>query len=110
MKRGLASGWPRGWTAALIILMVLCPLGILLTWDYGSAWGEWGNVGGWAPMQWWTAPMPDYGFAGWTDKASASAAYILSAAVGVVLVAGISYGAGWLLARKKAEAERKGPG
>lgn len=83
---------------ALGALIILSPLGLIAA---GTAFGEWGvdqlgeEVGfvpaGLARMaDLWHAPLSDYGIAGFDASFMQSAAgYILSALVGVVLVAGI---------------------
>jgi len=84
---------------ALGVFIILCPLGLIAT---GTAFGEWGvdelteEVGfipaGLEKMAdlWTHAPLADYGIAGFDASFMQSAAgYILSAVVGVVLVAGI---------------------
>ena len=79
------------------VLIVLSPLGILITWNYGDAWGEWGvedladnvhaDISGLESLSdvWAYAPLPDYDVPGWDDPTHASIGYILSAIVGVVL-------------------------
>ncbi len=86
------------------VLIVLSPLGILLTWNYGDAWGEWGaedlsdevhaDISGLQSLSdiWGYAPLPDYNIPGWDDPIHASIGYILSAIVGVVLCIGLYYG------------------
>jgi hypothetical protein len=84
---------------ALGVFVILSPLGLIAA---GTAFGEWGidqlqrEVGfvpaGLARMAYlWThAPLSDYGITGFDGSFMQSAAgYILSAVVGVVLVAGI---------------------
>ena len=82
----------------LIVLVVLTPIGLIAT---GSAWGEWSGeeikkaVGyipkGFAAMaDKWNALMPDYSVPALGDGAAGSAAgYILSAVVGIILIAGL---------------------
>lgn len=71
------------------IFMILTPLGILFTWDYGEAWGEWGEVElpngqKWVPQQYsGGAPLPDYNIPGWENKLMASIGYWISAMIGV---------------------------
>ncbi len=84
---------------ALGAFIILSPLGLLAG---GTAFGEWNleqleaEVGlvpaGLARLAdlWTHAPLADYGIAGFDDGFIASAAaYLLSAVIGVVLVAGI---------------------
>ncbi len=88
---------------AVAVMIVLSPLGILLVWNYGDAWGEW-DVGTIEHMvgqklpgmeklssAWNHAVLPDYNVPGWEDKLHASIGYILSAIVGVALVIGFYY-------------------
>lgn len=80
-------------------LIVLCPLGLIAG---GTAFGEWGldEIGleaGFIPAGlaqtanlWHHAPLADYGVAGLNNTFMQSAGgYILSAAAGVALVAGV---------------------
>jgi cobalt/nickel transport system permease protein len=85
---------------ALGVLVLATPLGLLAS---GTAWGEWGldelrNLGlGFIPQGlekltgWWPAPLPDYGF----PRMGAVIGYILSAVIGIALVAFLL----WLLGR-----------
>jgi cobalt/nickel transport system permease protein len=85
---------------ALGLIALATPIGLLAS---GTAWGEWGvdelkTIGlGYIPQGlqkiagWWPAPMPDYGF----PRMVAVIGYILSAFVGIILIASIT----WLLAR-----------
>ena len=85
---------------SIIILILLSPLGLLVPERFkaGSAWGEWGieeikEMAGYVPeglaklAGLWNAPMPDYTFKGWEEKGLCylSAAYIISAIVGIAL-------------------------
>jgi len=96
-------------------LVVLSPLGLILPdrFKAGSAWGEWGademeKLVGYVPQglkrlsEVWHAPMPDYALKGWEEKGLAhlSFAYILSAIVGVTLIALIIWLLGKLLVKK----------
>ena len=87
---------------AIGAIILLSPLGLILPEHFkaGSAWGEWGademeKLVGYGPQglkhlsELWTAPMPDYAFKGWEEKGLThlSFAYILSAILGVALVA-----------------------
>ncbi|MFH0754783.1 MAG: PDGLE domain-containing protein [Candidatus Omnitrophota bacterium] len=88
----------------MIILVVISPLGLLLPDHFkaGAAWGEWGmdeiqKMTGYVPQgfeklsEFWKAPMPDYSFQGWEEKAlfDLSFAYIVSALAGIILIVGI---------------------
>jgi cobalt/nickel transport protein len=92
------------------VIILLSPLGLILPDHFkaGSAWGEWGSdeiqkMVGYVPQglaklgEIWKAPMPDYAFKGWEEKGLThlSLAYIVSAVLGVALIA-IST---WLLGR-----------
>ena len=83
-------------------LIILSPLGLILPEHFkaGSAWGEWGfeemqQLVGYIPKglgklsSLWNAPMPDYAFKGWEEKGlpHLSFAYILSAIVGILIIA-----------------------
>ncbi|MGD0817374.1 MAG: hypothetical protein ABR986_03125 [Methanomassiliicoccales archaeon] len=83
--------WPKKWIIAMIALIVATPLGILITWEYGAAWGEWGAVGNWVPQQFWNAPFADYDLSGWDSQLMASFGYILSAIVGIVAIIILTY-------------------
>ena len=95
-------------TIGLLVLMILCPLGLLAV---GETFGEWSNEEikeklGFVPpgleslSSFWNAPMPDYALPGSGDTLTASAvAYILSAAIGIVLCGGFLYLIGKKLAR-----------
>ena len=84
---------------ALSLFIILTPLGLLAT---GTAFGEWGTdelqemVGyvpaGLAKMAdiWHYAPLPDYSVPGLTSGFASALGYVISAVVGVFLVAGIS--------------------
>jgi cobalt/nickel transport system permease protein len=90
---------------ALGLLALATPLGLLAS---GTAWGEWGvdaleNMGLGAIPQgleklegWWPAPLPDYGF----PRMGAVVGYVLSAAVGIALVALLLWMLGRWLRRK----------
>lgn len=80
------------------VLIILSPLGLLLP-EYfkaGPAWGEWGTNGIW------NALIPDYAFKGWEEKGLGhlSFAYIMSAAIGVLIVALLALIIGKILAKK----------
>jgi cobalt/nickel transport system permease protein len=90
---------------ALGMVALATPIGLLAS---GTAWGEWGvdelkDLGlGFIPsgMQrfadWWPAPLPDYSFA----RMGAVIGYILSAFLGIVLVALLLWLIGRMLTRK----------
>lgn len=96
------------------VLALLSPLGIIIPKWFGAegAWGEWGiseieKVAGFIPEGLkriagiWKAPLPDYGLpAGSKGLAIESIVYMLSAVIGIALVAGIMYIITKLLARK----------
>ncbi len=104
----------------VIVLAVLTPLGLWLPSRLGAgeAWGEWSaeqlaKQVGFVPRgmarstEQWRAPVPDYAQAGRDDRpfAHQNAAYILSAVVGLVVVAGIMWALGRFLSRRdKADA------
>jgi hypothetical protein len=87
-------------------LVVLSPLGLLLP-EYfaaGPAWGEWSakempGLVGYIPKGldklsgMWQAPIPDYAFRSWGEGSlfTASIAYILSAAIGILICAGVVF-------------------
>ena len=88
------------------VLIVLSPLGLILPDHFkaGDAWGEWGpekfkDMIGYIPQgleklsSLWNAPMPDYAFKGWEGKplTDMSFAYIVSAIVGIALIAAITF-------------------
>lgn len=95
----MLKGYKKLWIV-LGILIILTPLGLLAT---GTAFGEWGTdelqemlgyvPAGLAKMAdiWQYAPLPDYTVPGLEASFPQSAlGYIISAVVGVILVAGIS--------------------
>jgi len=96
---------------ALGLVALATPVGLLAS---GTAWGEWGvgelkDLGlGFIPggMQrfasWWPAPLPDYGF----SRMGAVIGYILSAFVGIALVALLL----WLLGRRLTRKGKDSPG
>lgn len=98
------------------VVALATPIGLLAS---GTAWGEWGaqelkNLGlnfipeGIARFTgWWPAPLPDYGF----PRMGAVIGYILSAFVGIALVAILLWLLGQWLSRKnsaKPEPSSKG--
>ena len=90
----------RNLAIGLVALIILAPLGLLAV---GETFGEWGNEEleekiGFVPSglerlsSRWSAPMPDYALPGIGESmTAASAAYILSAVIGVVICAGLLY-------------------
>jgi len=104
----------KGWIL-LAVLALLSPLGLIVPnlFHAGSAWGEWDTEEiakqiGYTPAglsklgELWKAPMPDYAFKGWEEKGMTrlSAAYIVSALLGIGLIAGVSWLLGRYLAKK----------
>jgi len=96
---------------ALAVTALATPLGLLAS---GTAWGEWGvdelkNLGlGFIPQGlqklagWWPAPLPDYGF----PRMGAVIGYILSAVVGMALIAFLLRMIGrWLIRKNSAKKE-----
>ncbi|MFA4854883.1 MAG: PDGLE domain-containing protein [Candidatus Omnitrophota bacterium] len=99
----------------IAVLIVLSPLGLLLPEHFkaGSAWGEWGagqmqQLVGYIPKglaklsSLWQAPIPDYAFKGWEEKGlpALSFAYIISAAIGILIVVLLVLIIGKVLSRK----------
>ena len=99
----------------LAILIILSPIGLILPEHFkaGSAWGEWGademqKLVGYIPQgleklsEIWKAPMPDYAFKGWEEKGLShlSFAYIISAIVGIGIIAIVVLAIGKMLAKK----------
>jgi cobalt/nickel transport system permease protein/cobalt/nickel transport protein len=92
----------------LVALIILAPLGLLAV---GETFGEWGNEElqeklGFVPSgleqlsSLWSAPMPDYALPGTGESmTAASAAYILSAVLGVVICGGLLYFVGKKVAK-----------
>ena len=88
------------------VLALATPIGLLAS---GTAWGEWGveelkDLGlGFIPdgMQrfadWWPAPLPDYGF----PRMGAVIGYILSAFVGIALIALLLWLVGRIIIRTR---------
>ena len=100
----------------LAVLILLSPLGLLSPEHFlaGSAWGEWGveeirKLVGYIPKGLeklsgiWRAPMPDYAFKGWEEKGlpSLSFAYIISAILGIAVVAAVIILLGRVLIKKE---------
>jgi cobalt/nickel transport system permease protein len=104
-----AKGEGKRWVlwGGLAALALATPLGLLAS---GTAWGEWGleeleKMGlGFIPQGlqklegWWPAPLPDYGF----PRMGAVIGYILSAFVGMGLIAFLLWVGGRWLVRKNA--------
>jgi hypothetical protein len=90
----------RNLTIGLVLLIILAPLGLLAA---GTAYGEWApdelkDKVGFVPPGLeelsgiWNAPMPDYSISGAEGSMTlSSAAYILSAIIGVVICGGLLY-------------------
>jgi hypothetical protein len=90
----------RNFAIGLVLLMILAPLGLLAV---GETFGEWGpdelkEKLGFVPPGLeqlsgiWNAPLPDYALPEGGDSMKAAAsAYILSAAIGVIVCAGLLY-------------------
>jgi cobalt/nickel transport system permease protein len=99
---------------ALGVLALVTPIGLLAS---GTAWGEWGvtelkDMGlGSIPSglerftDWWPAPVPDYGL----PRMGAVIGYILSALIGLALVASLLWLAGRILIRKGMESTEGKP-
>jgi PDGLE domain-containing protein len=99
---------------AIGVLIFLSPLGIIIPQWFGAggAWGEWSlseieNIAGFVPEGLkriagiWKAPLPDYSLpVGSKGLAVESIGYMLSAVVGIALIAGIMYIISKLLVRK----------
>jgi hypothetical protein len=99
----------------LAILIILSPVGLILPDHFkaGSAWGEWGaeemkELVGYIPQgleklsSLWNAPIPDYAFKGWEEKGlpQLSAAYIISAIVGIGMTVLAVFFIGKMLVKK----------
>jgi len=100
---------------AIAIFALISPLGLVLSSRFkaGPAWGEWrpGDIQksvGYVPRglaragETWKAPMPDYAFKGWDGKGMThlSFAYIVSASLGIAVIALVAWAIGECLARK----------
>ena len=98
---------PLRWLwGAVGVLILLTPIGVLAP---GTAWGEWGSEQisariGYVPAGFdklgslWKAAMPDYATPG---VSNAMLGYLIAAVVGTVLVVGLTWGVGALLARRR---------
>ena len=99
----------------LAILAVLSPIGLLwpAIFQSGGAWGEWGidtvkELVGYIPQglgrlsSLWKAPFADYAFKSWEQKGPfhQSAAYLVSALIGIALVASAAWLIGKILSKK----------
>ncbi len=89
----------RNFAIGLALLIILAPLGLLAV---GETFGEWGSGElkeklGYVPSgleglsSFWRAPIPDYALPGDESQTGTVAAYILSAAIGVVVCGGALY-------------------
>lgn len=112
MKSAATKSYRRLWIA-VAVLVILSPLGLLLPKLIGSsgAWGEWGaegieEIAGYLPegirrlSKIWNSPFPDYTVGAWQEGLKGYAAYILTAVIGVLAVAIVSYLIGRRLSRK----------
>ena len=100
--------------AAVGVLILLTPIGVLAP---GTAWGEWspeeitGRIG-YVPSGFeklgslWKAAMPDYATPGVSNTLLG---YLIAAIVGAALVAGVTWGVGALLARRRGESNIAAP-
>lgn len=98
-RRGAASFWRRyrALLIPLLALFALTPLGLLAS---GTAFGEYGvaeigRVFGYVPKgmaamaEKWNALLPDYSLPAWGGGVGSVAGYLLSAAVGILLILGL---------------------
>ncbi len=88
----------RAWMVIGFFVLIV-PVGILATWDYGDAWGEWGEVQignqTWEPKEYsGGAPLPDYNVPGWEDQLMASIGYWISAIIGISMCVLVTLGIG----------------
>ncbi|HHH78414.1 MAG: hypothetical protein J7L93_01555 [Thermoplasmata archaeon] len=84
------EAWMKKAWIAIGFFVLVVPLGILVTWSYGDAWGEWGSVSDgnttWTPKEYsGGAPLPDYSIPGWENKLMASVGYWISAVIGIIM-------------------------
>jgi cobalt/nickel transport protein len=101
--------------SGITFLIVLSPLGLIVPDHFhsGAAWGEWGGeeirtMTGYLPQGvlkfsgLWKAPLPGYAFQGWAGKDlfSVSVAGLISAILGVTVIAGVSLFIGKVLAKE----------
>lgn len=102
--------------AGIGALIFLSPLGLIIPdrAKAGAAWGEWSTdeiakLVGYMPAglqrlsELWKAPFPDYAFQGWEEKglAGLSVAYVVSAILGIAVVALLMFAIGKLLTKKQ---------
>ena len=100
----------------LVVLILLSPLGLILPAKFGAstAWGEWSTeemhkLIGYVPAglakgsDRWKAPMPDYAIKGKQEPSlkKQSSEYIISAVLGVSVVAGVAVLLGKALAKRE---------
>lgn len=98
------------------VLILLSPLGLVIPAKFGAgpAWGEWSaeeiaKLTGYMPARMarladlWQAPVPDYARPGQAEAplGALSVSYVLSAALGVAVVVGVTILLGRLLARRE---------
>ncbi|MHA1730663.1 MAG: hypothetical protein ACTSU5_01910 [Promethearchaeota archaeon] len=87
------------------VLVAIVPLGILITWNYGDAWGEWGEVDDgqiqWTPQSFFGGLLPDYNVEGWESKTAASVGYWISAVLGIGLTMVVILGFAKLAEKRK---------
>jgi len=94
------------------ILILLAPAGLILPrlFRSGGAWGEWGpdevkEIAGYLPeglrklCDLWSAPVSNYGFAGWDKGLKFYIGYILAGLLGVAVVIAVAYILGKILKR-----------
>ncbi len=106
------KGIKRLWYA-IGTLVLLSPLGILVPelCKSGSAWGEWdlkaiAKQVGFEPQgmkrlsELWGAPLPDYAPIAGHGLTGDLLGYVLSGAVGVIIIAAVTYGIARILAAK----------
>jgi hypothetical protein len=97
----------RKFAIGLIVLIILAPLGLFA---FGETFGEWAPVElkeklGFVPQglaklsDTWSAPFQGYGFPGHESQTDRVVAYILAAAIGVVVCGGVLF----LVGRKVAK-------
>jgi len=93
--------WLRKALIVMGFFVLIVPVGILATWNYGDAWGEWGEINdvqhgiSWTPKSFFNAPLPDYNLPlpGWDEnKVLASIGYWISAIVGILMCFLVSLG------------------
>ncbi len=113
--KAAASRTVRAAWIALVILMIAVPLGLLAP---GTAWGEWSRAGleqlglGYIPAGFdrlagiWSAPLSGYDIPVLNNP---TVAYILSAVLGVVLVALVLFVLGWAFDRFVKRGETQTP-